>query len=58
MLLVWGEEDRIVPPGYAAEFADRLERSQTVILPRCGHLPMLERPEEMARQVIEFLGGL
>ena len=54
VLLVWGEDDHVVPPVYAREFADRLERSKTVIIPQCGHLPMLERPNELAREVAGF----
>ncbi len=53
-LLVWGDDDRIVPPVYADEFAGRLERTETVILPACGHIPMLEQPEELAAKVGEF----
>ena len=55
VLLVWGQEDRIVPLVYAQEFSGRLEHSQTVTLPQCGHLPMLEQPEAFARSVVEFL---
>jgi len=54
VLLVWGENDRIVPPVYAEEFTDRLEVARKIILPQCGHLPMLEQPEEFARYVAEF----
>ena len=54
VLLVWGEDDRIVPPVYAEEFSGRLELATTVILPQCGHLPMLERPEQLASRVTEF----
>ena len=50
----WGEDDRVVPPVYAREFADRLQRLKEVVIPRCGHLPMLEKPEELARALLEF----
>lgn len=53
-LLVWGEDDRVVPPVYAREFADRLQRPKEVVIPRCGHLPMLEKPEDLASTVVEF----
>ncbi len=54
VLLVWGEDDRIVPPVYAEEFTDRLEQVETVTLPRCGHLPMLEQPVPFAEAVADF----
>ena len=46
MPLAWGEQDLTVPPVYAEEFSSRLGHATTVILPRCGHLPMLKQPEE------------
>ena len=54
VLLVWGEEDRIVPPLYAEEFSSRLADSERVLIPECGHLPMLERPEEFAASILDF----
>ena len=54
VLLVWGEHDRIVPLAYAQEFSSRLKHAEKVVLPRCGHLPMLEQPEEFASKVVEF----
>ena len=53
-LLVWGEEDQIVSPVYAEEFSSRLAHSQKVTLARCGHLPMLEQPDQFAGAVKEF----
>ena len=58
VLLVWGEQDRVVPPAYADEFTSRLEDARTAVLPQCGHLPMLERPEELADRVVEFFRQL
>ena len=57
-LLVWGEDDRIVPPVYAEEFSTRLERARTVTLPGCGHLPMLEQPDRLAADVNRFFAEL
>lgn len=55
-LLVWGEEDRVVPPSYAERFARLMANAHTVTLPKCGHFPMLERPAEFveaARAVLD-----
>ena len=43
-LLVWGADDRVVPPSYAERFARRMPNARMVVLPDCGHFPMLERP--------------
>ena len=58
VLLAWGSDDRIVPPVYAEEFSSRLENSKSVVIPGCGHLPMLEQPEEFSRIVGEFFRDL
>lgn len=58
VLLVWGEEDRVVPFGYARRFAallggeTRIER-----VPGAGHLAELDAPDEVARRVLAFLDG-
>ena len=54
-LLVWGQEDRLVPLVYAEEFARRLPRTRTEIVKNAGHAPHLERPEATAQLVQAFL---
>ena len=56
-LLVWGKEDRIVPPVYADEFGRRLRSSRVQTVDGAGHLPHLEQPETVARIVREFVAG-
>jgi pimeloyl-ACP methyl ester carboxylesterase len=55
-LIVWGRQDRIVGARDAHEFGLRLRNSRTVILDRCGHVPMAERPVRFNRLLEEFLG--
>jgi pimeloyl-ACP methyl ester carboxylesterase len=56
-LLVWGKEDRLVPPSYADEFARRIPGARVQAVERAGHAPHLERPEPVARMLREFLTG-
>jgi pimeloyl-ACP methyl ester carboxylesterase len=42
-LLIWGEQDTFVPPSAALSFSERINNSTTVMLPKVGHLPMLEQ---------------
>ena len=56
-LLVWGKEDRLVPPVYADEFTRRLANSRVHTVGDAGHAPHLEQPEAVARVVREFLTG-
>jgi pimeloyl-ACP methyl ester carboxylesterase len=54
VLVVVGSHDRLTPPRHALRTADALPRAQLVELPRCGHMPMLERRFEFARLLEEF----
>jgi pimeloyl-ACP methyl ester carboxylesterase len=56
-LIVWGRNDRVVPPQDAAGFAQRLNNSRTVIFDDTGHLPQLERPTRFNRVLETFLAG-
>ena len=56
-LLVWGKEDRIVPPVYAEEFARRIAGARVATVDQAGHAPQPEQPDAVARLVRDFLGG-
>jgi pimeloyl-ACP methyl ester carboxylesterase len=56
-LLVWGDDDRVVPRAYAAEFARRLSSARTAVIEDAGHAPHLEQPDRTARALVEFLTG-
>jgi pimeloyl-ACP methyl ester carboxylesterase len=55
--VVWGEEDRLVAPVYAGEFAERLAGARVEIVPGAGHVPQLERLDVVGPLVLEFLAG-
>jgi 2-hydroxy-6-oxonona-2,4-dienedioate hydrolase len=54
-LLVWGKDDRLVPPVYADEFARRIPGARLQSVDHAGHAPHLEQPETVARMVRDFL---
>jgi pimeloyl-ACP methyl ester carboxylesterase len=54
-LIVWGEQDRIIPVKHAYIAAAGLPNSQLEIFPHCGHHPYLEYPTKFDRLVLEFL---
>ena len=54
-LVVWGREDRLVPLVYGERYRDRIPGAGLEILPRCGHLPAIERPAELAAVALDFL---
>lgn len=54
-LIIWGENDGLIPPVYGPEFQRRIPGSRLALIPKAGHLPMVERPEEFVSLVTEFL---
>ena len=54
-LVLWGENDSLIPVAYAEEFGRRITGSRVVKVPACGHIPQVEQPEVTTRTVREFL---
>jgi pimeloyl-ACP methyl ester carboxylesterase len=54
VLVVVGSHDRLTAPRLARRLAAALPEAQLVELPRCGHMPMLERRHEFSRLLDEF----
>ncbi len=55
VLLVWGEEDGMIPSGNAGDYQKALPTSTLVLLPGLGHVPMEEAPEASLAPVRSFL---
>jgi pimeloyl-ACP methyl ester carboxylesterase len=46
-LVMVGQEDRVTPPAAAVELAGALPDGRLAVIPDAGHLPMLERPQDV-----------
>ena len=57
-LLIWGEEDRVVPVENGRKLADELPRAKLVTISGVGHLPPEEAPRRSVAPVLDFLGSL
>lgn len=57
-LIVWGEQDRAIHPGTGPLLHALLPSSQLILMPDTGHLPMIERPTETARDYLAFRTGV
>ena len=55
VLLVWGDQDRLVDVALAPRAARTFPRARLLVLPGVGHVAQMERPEVVARA---FLGML
>ncbi len=55
-LLIWGELDVRSPLNVARQFEEAIPDAKLVVIPDCGHLSNLERPDEFNEAVREFSG--
>jgi pimeloyl-ACP methyl ester carboxylesterase len=53
--IVWGEENRLIPPAYAQALKDLIAGSTVSVLPGCAHLLHIEAPQIFADQVTQFV---
>ncbi len=68
LLIIWGEEDRLIPVSHAYHARRVLVRDSDQqdttapyrvihVIPHCGHWPQMERPDEFNPLVLSFLDG-
>jgi pimeloyl-ACP methyl ester carboxylesterase len=55
-LILFGAEDKVVPPGNAELLAREIPDSTIKIIPNAGHIFPIEAPEAGVEAVVEFLG--
>lgn len=51
-LLLWGEDDHLVPPAYGRAYAECLPNAVMKTIPKCGHLGMFEREKEFVKEIL------
>jgi pimeloyl-ACP methyl ester carboxylesterase len=55
-LVLWGADDPLLSAELGRVFVEQIPDARLVVLPKCGHIPMLERPAELHRPLLGFLG--
>jgi pimeloyl-ACP methyl ester carboxylesterase len=53
-LIIWGQQDRLVPLADADDIRRLIPNSQLVVFPDVGHVPMLEEPERFNAELAAF----
>jgi pimeloyl-ACP methyl ester carboxylesterase len=53
--VIWGDQDRIIPPAYGAAFHRLIPGSKLTTIPDAGHLPHVERADAVAKAMNMFL---
>jgi pimeloyl-ACP methyl ester carboxylesterase len=56
-LVLWGENDKLLPSRYAALWGERVPDVKIEVIPQCGHLPHIEKADLTARKISEFIAG-
>ena len=56
-MIVWGEDDLLVPAAYANEFGAAIAGSRVEIVRGAGHIPQAEQMETTLALVRDFLGA-
>lgn len=58
VLVITGDDDRIVPTAESIRLAEALPDAELVIIPNTGHIPQEESPEQFVTAVLSFVERL
>ena len=53
-LLIWGDDDKVIPPAHGPAFQRLIRHSQLEIIKDCGHIPQIERTDEWVGKIVAF----
>ncbi len=56
-LVLVGDGDELTPPVLSQEIAAGIAGAGLMVVPDCGHLSTLERPQAVNRALVEWLGA-
>lgn len=56
-LLMWGAEDRLVPPAFGEAYRVLIPNSRLVVLPEAGHAPFEEQKDTFLATLCGFIDG-
>jgi pimeloyl-ACP methyl ester carboxylesterase len=57
-LVVEGEGDKLLPPGWAAEIAAQIPGGRSLVVPKAGHCPQIEQSSVVNHVLVDFLSEL
>jgi pimeloyl-ACP methyl ester carboxylesterase len=55
-LLVWGDDDKVVPQSAAKRYVEALPNAKLHVVKGCGHCVDMEQPEALTKLVTDFIG--
>jgi pimeloyl-ACP methyl ester carboxylesterase len=54
-LVIYGGRDRLLPTKAVPTWAGKLPAGQLEVIERCGHMPIIEKPEQVVARMTSFL---
>jgi pimeloyl-ACP methyl ester carboxylesterase len=54
-LVLWGDDDKVMPPAYAKLWLAALPKARLAMIKDCGHIPQVEKQAEAIAVVRDFL---
>lgn len=54
-LVIWGANDKFIPVKYAKVIHKEIPNSRLYFISECGHVPMVEKPNEFVQAVEDFI---
>lgn len=55
-LILWGDDDKVIPAGYGPAFRDLIPGSRLETIGNCGHLPQVEHMDAWTAKIVAFIG--
>jgi pimeloyl-ACP methyl ester carboxylesterase len=55
LLMVWGDHDKVTPLADWLPHLTKLKQCQVLEIEKCGHSPMVEKPDDFNKVVLAFL---
>jgi pimeloyl-ACP methyl ester carboxylesterase len=53
-LLIWGDDDKVIPPAHGPAFQQLIPGSRLEVIKDCGHIPQVERVDEWVGKIVAF----
>jgi pimeloyl-ACP methyl ester carboxylesterase len=57
-MVLWGENDKLIPAAYAELWRERVPGIRVELTPGCGHLLPVEKADWAAGKILDFIGGV
>jgi pimeloyl-ACP methyl ester carboxylesterase len=56
-LVIWGQQDALIPPAYAGEFVSRIGGARLELVSEAGHTPQMEQVDHVTALVLRFVAS-